>query len=89
MVKRNFWDWLAYAALASIVVWLILKMVGIINTPVLLEYYPYFAACYFFGWQVSRLNHVSYEVDGLKKFKDETIKKIHGIELNCVKKHGK
>jgi len=69
--------------------WLIFKMLGMINTPVLLEYYPYFAACYFFGWQMNKLNHVAYEVNGLKKFRNETIKKIHEIELNCIRKHGK
>ena len=88
MVKRSFWDWLAYVALASIVVWLILKMLGIINTPVLLAYYPYFAACYFFGWQMNKLNVIGKEVNGLKKFRDETIREIHGIKLNCAKKHG-
>ncbi|GEM_PF-4831078 len=88
MVKRSVWDWLAWVALVSIVVWAILKVIGIINTPVLLEYYPIFAACYVFGWQMNKLDGVSRDVKDLKKFRGETIKKIHGIELNCVKNHG-
>ncbi|MFH0711738.1 MAG: hypothetical protein V1889_01135 [archaeon] len=89
MVKRSIWDWLAWIALGSLVVWLVLRGIGIINTPFLLEYYPYFVITYFFGYQIGKLNHIIYEVDGLKKFRNETIKKIHKIELNCIRNHGK
>lgn len=88
-MKRSFWDILAWVALGYILVWAVLKISGVMNTPLLLEYSPIFAACYFFGVQMSKLNHVAYEVNGLKKFRDETIKKIHELELNCARNHGK
>ena len=81
------WDVLAWVALASIVVWGILKVTGLINTPLLLEYYPLFAVSYVFGWQMNKLNDVSKEVEGLKNFRNETIKQINEIKLNCARNH--
>lgn len=89
MVKRSFWDWLAWVALGYILVWTILKMTGVINIPEWLLYSPAIAAIYFFATQMTKLNQIAYEVEGLKKFRNETVKKIHEIELNCMKNHGK
>jgi hypothetical protein len=81
------WDILAWFALASIIIWGILKVTGIINTPLLIEYYPLFAISYVFGWQMNKLNNVAKEVEGLKSFKNETIKQIHEIKENCARKN--
>lgn len=35
---RSIWDYLFYASMAVLMLWLILKVTGIINTPVWLEY---------------------------------------------------
>ena len=88
MVKRSIWDWLAWVVLAGILVWIILKMLGIINTPVLLEYAPYLGAIYLAGWNVHKLNTVASGVKDLKKFKDETIRQINEIKINCARNHG-
>ena len=88
-MKRSIWDWLAWVALGSIVVWGILKVTGIINSPLLLEYYPIFAACYAFGWQMNKLETVSKDVKDLKKFRNETVRQINEIKLNCARNHGK
>jgi hypothetical protein len=87
-MKKRFsvWDILAWIALASIIIWGILKVTGIINTPLLIEYYPLFAVSYVFGWQMNKLNNVAKEVEGLKSFKNETIKQIHEIK-ECAKKY--
>jgi len=87
MKKLNIWDMLAWMVLAGILVWVILKMMGIINTPVLIEYAPYFGAVYLAGWQIHKLATVANEVHELKKFKEATINKIHNIETNCLIKH--
>jgi len=84
---RSFWDVLAWVALAGILLWVILKMLGIINTPLWLEYSPILAAVYLAGWQIHKLESVSSDVKDLKKFKFSTIEKIHNIENNCVKNH--
>ena len=83
----SIWDVLAWVALGSIVVWVLLKIFGIINTPLFLEYYPILAASYVFGWQMHKLETVAREVDGLKQFRSETIHQIHDIKLNCAKNH--
>ena len=83
----NFWDSLAWIVLAGILIWLILKMLGIINTPVLVEYAPYLGAVYLAGWQIHKLDTVAKEVNGLKKFRSATINEIHELKLNCVKNH--
>jgi hypothetical protein len=82
-------DWLAYFALGSIVVWGILKVTGIINTPLLIQYYPLFAASYVFGWQMNKLSFCVGEIGDLKKFQNETIRQIHEIKINCAGQHGK
>ncbi|MFA4960875.1 MAG: hypothetical protein WC548_04405 [Candidatus Pacearchaeota archaeon] len=84
---RSFWDILAWIVLAGIILWLILKVLGIINTSILLEYAPYFGAVYLAGWYMQKLENVCKEVEGLKKFKDATIQKINNIESNCKFNH--
>jgi len=87
MVKKlSVWDVIAWIVLAGILVWLILKVTGIINTPILLEYAPYFGAVYIAGWQINKLASVADDVKNLKDFKDGTIKQIHFIKENCARK---
>ena len=89
MNKRglSFWDILAWIALGLILVWLILKTFGIINTPAWLEYTPIYAAVYIAGWQIHKLETVANDVKDLKRFKEATISKINNIETNCKINH--
>lgn len=82
--ELNIWDVIAWIVLILILMWLILKAFGIINTPILVEYAPYFGAVYLAGWQIHKLSVVASEVRELKKFKDATINKM---KTNCVKNH--
>jgi hypothetical protein len=81
------WDIIAWIVLALILIWLILKVTGIINTPILIEYAPYFGAVYLAGWQIHKLEMVARDVQELKIFKKETINEIHKIKENCAKNH--
>lgn len=85
--KLNIWDVIAWIVLAGILVWLLLKVFGIINTPALIEYAPYFGAIYLAGWQIHKLAVVASDVRELKKFKEATIKEINKVKINCVKNH--
>lgn len=89
MNKRglSFWDILAWIALGLILVWIILKTLGVINTSLWLEYTPIYAAVYIAGWQIHKLEIVAREVEGLKKFKDATINEINNIKTNCKINH--
>ena len=89
MVNKNLniWDTLAWVVLALILLWLILKVAGVINTPELVTYAPYFGAIYIAGWQINKLSSVSDEVKELKRFRNQTVKEIHDLKLNCTKNH--
>lgn len=87
MKRLNIWDVLAWVALASIVIWAILKITGIINTPLLLEYYPIFAASYAFGWQMHKLSVIAEDAKDLKKFREATVSEINSIKTKCQINH--
>ena len=88
MVKKiSVWDVLAWIILAGIFIWLILKVTGIINTSLLLEYAPYFGAVYLAGWQIHKLYSVAEDVKELKKFERDTISQINEIKSNCKLNH--
>lgn len=75
----NIWDALAWLALGIIIIWLFLKTIGIINTPLWLEYVPIYTAVYIAGWAMHKLDEVSNDVKDLKKFKEATVNKIHNV----------
>jgi len=83
----SFWDILAWIILGLILLWLILKVAGIINTPVFIEYAPYFGAAYIAGWAMHKLDSVSDDVKSLKKFANATANEINNIKSNCSKNH--
>jgi len=87
--KGSIWDILAWIVLVGIFIWLILKTVGIINTPLWFLYAPLYGAVYLAGWQMHKLDGIGKEVEGLKKFQSETIREIHNIKLDCARNHGK
>ena len=87
MKRMSFWDVLAWIALLIIIVWLVLKTAGIINTPLWLEYVPIYTAVYIAGWAMHKLDSVADDVKDLKKFKDGTITEINSIKVNCIKNH--
>ena len=90
MKKRlSIWDIIAWVVLIGIVIWLLLKVFGIINTPSILEYAPYFGAVYLAGWAMHKLETAVNDVRELKKFKDATITEINKIKENCLRRHGK
>lgn len=83
----SIWDIFAWVVLGGILLWLILKTFGIINTPLWLEYAPVYGAVYIAGWQIHKLAIVAREVDGLNRFKDATINEINNIKTNCKINH--
>lgn len=82
----SFWDILAWIILGLMVLWLILKIFGVINTPALIEYFPYFSLAYWAGWAIHKLTTLSADVRQLKNFSKETIMEVNNIknEINKV-----
>lgn len=85
--ELNIWDIIAWIVLVLILIWLILKTFGIINTPIWLEYAPLYGAIYLAGWQIHKLETVASDVRGLKKFRRATIQEINNLKTNCIKNH--
>ena len=92
----SFWDALAWIVLGLLIIWLILKVFGVINTPVLIEYFPYFSLAYWAGWSIHKLMAVSGDVKQLKGFASDTIKEVNGVKteinkmnLRCEFNHSK
>jgi len=90
MEKRaSIWDIIAWIVLILISLWLVLKVAGVINTSILIEYAPYFGAVYLAGWQIHKLEMVARDVQELKKFKEATVGEINKIRTNCAVNHKK
>lgn len=84
MEKRvSIWDIIAWIVLALIFIWLILKVSGIINTPLILEYAPYFGAVYLASWQIHKLYVVAEDIKELKIFEKATVNEINKIKNKC------
>ena len=66
-------DIIAWCVLFGILIWLILKVFGIINTPVLIEYAPYFGAVYIAGWAMHKLDRATEDI----KYLNRNIKEIN------------
>ena len=64
--KINIWDVLAWVALVMIIIWVVLKMVGVINTPLWLEYAPIWPGIYLAGWVVERLKRTNEDLGQIK-----------------------
>jgi len=83
----NFWDVLAWIILGGIFLWILLKVLGIINTPSLIEFAPYFGAVYLAGWAMHKLDTAVDDIKDLKSFAKRTATEINNIKVNCSKNH--
>ena len=91
--RISFWDILAWVALGIIISWLILKMFGIINTPLWLEYTPIYSAIYIAGWAMSTLIRTTQDVRDTNRnlyFTNRKVneldKEIGIIKINLIKR---
>lgn len=87
MKRMSFWDVLAWIVLFLILVWVILKSFGIINTPALIEYAPILGAVYLAGWAMHKLETATEEIKDIKGFNKATATEINKIKENCIKNH--
>ena len=87
--NKNVWDKLAWIVLLLILVWLVLKVLGIINTPLWLEYSPLFGAVYLAGWAISKLDSATNDIkemnNEIKDMKEEI--STTNKELGAIKTH--
>ena len=88
MVKLTLLDWVTFGVLFGIFVWLVLKTFGVINTPLWLQYAPMYGAAFAAGSFYYKMLFVANKVDKLEGFRNETIREMHEIKLNCARNHG-
>lgn len=88
MKKRSIWDILVYVALIVLVIWIILKLAGVINSPVIVEIIPYVSAAYVFGRMFQKVETTADDVEKInteiREIKDETKsidKRIQVLEI--------
>jgi hypothetical protein len=91
-IQRNIWDYLAWICLAGIAIWVILKVLGIINTPIWLEYSPLYGAVYLAGWYMNKLERAIVDIKDMKtdisnmKTDISNIKtEINSMKTKCTK----
>ncbi|MFC1769161.1 hypothetical protein ACFLZX_05345 [Nanoarchaeota archaeon] len=85
MRKRTFWDILAWVCLFILAIWIILKMLGIINSLLWVEHGPVLGAIYMAGWAMSKLERVEKDVFELKRDMRTFDRELNNIKLNCSK----
>lgn len=83
-MKNKFWDYIAWLILIGIAIWLVLKVFGILSTPIIIEYAPLFGAVYLVGWAMHKLDRAT---DDIKNIKDD-IKDINSEARETEKRIG-
>jgi len=69
-----------WVVLAGITLWLILKVTGVINTPLIVEYAPIFGAVYVAGVMVNKLHTVAKDVLEMKNDVKNIDKRVYHVE---------
>lgn len=59
MIKLSFWDWLAYACLGFLVAYFLLKILGIIHSPIELDVVALMSGAYFLGRYAMKMDFIS------------------------------
>jgi len=85
----GFWDILAWIVLIAILIWILLKAFGIINTSEIIQYAPLFGVVYLAGWAMHKLDIAVDDIKEFKRFGKNTVNEINNIKSNCMKNHPK
>ena len=67
MMKLSFWDWLAYIALGFLIAYFLLKVLGIIHSPIELDLVAISSASYILGRYAMKIDFISKEVTNIKR----------------------
>jgi hypothetical protein len=93
VIGMDRWSIIVYACLASIILWVILKSVGIINTPILIELFPLIAGAVAggaaFGKFGTTLKHIDSRTKQIVKEISPIRDRLTKIETTCKIHHKK
>lgn len=76
MAKADYWYYISLLGVAIIVVWAVLKSVGVIHSPTYQEMIPLFGIAMTFGGLIAAVKNLGTE---LKEFKNETKNELKEI----------
>ena len=84
---KQIWDYLAWIVLFLILVWLILKIVGVIHTPLWLEYSPLLGAVYIAGWAMNKLDRATEDIKELRNDSKRIDSDVGIIKNSCPRQN--
>lgn len=73
-IKRNFWDWLAWAAYIYLMIYLFLKLFGFIHSPISLDTFAYISLAYYFGRYANKIDTMESNVKEINLKLEEHVK---------------
>ena len=82
MGKKSVWDVIAWLALIGIGVWVLLKVFGVIKTPLFIEYAPIGGAVYIAGWAMHKLDRATEDIKGVTHKLDRSTDDIKEVKNN-------
>jgi len=87
MAKRGvtIWDYIAWASLIGVSIWLILKLLGVITTPDWLEYSPLAGVVYIAGWAMHKLDRAGEDIENINGDMKDLRNEIKPINENITK----
>jgi len=89
MKRFGIWDFIFWLALLILILWVIFKILGIINTPAIIEVLPYLSGVFIAGavWQQFKsMQHDLFHIRrALKRF--EKVEYEHGLMMSGKLEH--
>lgn len=67
MIKLSFWDLLAYICLGFLIAYFLLKVTGIIHSPLELDIVAIISGAYLIGKYAMKIDLISEEIKSIKK----------------------
>lgn len=85
----HIWDYIAWIVFVGIVIWVFLKLVGVIHTPVWLEYAPIGGVIYLAGWAMHKLERATDDIKDTINKLEQTTDNLKDIEsdMNVVRRN--
>ena len=81
MDRMKIYDILFWLSLASILLWVILKALGYINTPVLIEQYPIIGAIFGAGIFYQKMNEMERRLGRVERTTNHIDKRVSALEI--------
>lgn len=84
MTKDKIYAIIFWTSLLVILVWVILKMIGVINSPVWIQLIPYFSAVFAAGAFFQSINSIKLDVSDLKARMGSVELRTHNMEKDII-----